>query len=271
VGGCSCSTPRWRRDHPPVRNGAPRGQLKAGGGTWRPASDRGSHHLVRAGRRDPDDNRRGSSSAGYAALLSRGNLPPGVFARPRSGPSGRHHPGSVHHRQRGWPARRTLSGLHDTWRAGARDHSASRRRGVGGQGVAELLDGLRSLGVTVVPRPRMHEKVAFIDQTITWQGPLNILSHGPSTELMFRYVSADFRENVATMLLGRDKSGRDTTESRHSDHRRNQPEGSPDATLVAGSSCPKCGGTLRRRNGPYGPFLGCSGYPSCRFKSDVPE
>jgi DNA topoisomerase I len=29
--------------------------------------------------------------------------------------------------------------------------------------------------------------------------------------------------------------------------------------------CPKCGGPLIRRSGKYGPFVGCSGFPACRF------
>ena len=29
--------------------------------------------------------------------------------------------------------------------------------------------------------------------------------------------------------------------------------------------CPKCGGNLVTRNGKYGPFIGCSNYPKCRF------
>lgn len=28
--------------------------------------------------------------------------------------------------------------------------------------------------------------------------------------------------------------------------------------------CPKCGKPLALRNGKYGPFLGCSGYPACK-------
>ena len=30
-------------------------------------------------------------------------------------------------------------------------------------------------------------------------------------------------------------------------------------------TCPLCGKPLRERHGPYGPFLGCSGYPQCRY------
>jgi len=29
--------------------------------------------------------------------------------------------------------------------------------------------------------------------------------------------------------------------------------------------CPRCGSTLICRNGKYGPFMGCSNYPQCRF------
>ena len=30
--------------------------------------------------------------------------------------------------------------------------------------------------------------------------------------------------------------------------------------------CPRCGGNLVVRNGPYGKFYGCSNYPKCRYK-----
>ena len=32
--------------------------------------------------------------------------------------------------------------------------------------------------------------------------------------------------------------------------------------------CPLCDGVLLDRNGPYGPFLGCSNYPACTYKRD---
>ena len=32
-----------------------------------------------------------------------------------------------------------------------------------------------------------------------------------------------------------------------------------------GEDCPKCGKPLVRRNGRFGPFVGCSGFPDCRF------
>lgn len=30
-------------------------------------------------------------------------------------------------------------------------------------------------------------------------------------------------------------------------------------------TCPECGGRLRKRNGKYGSFMGCSNYPACRY------
>ena len=34
---------------------------------------------------------------------------------------------------------------------------------------------------------------------------------------------------------------------------------------IASNICPRCGGTLVRREGKYGSFYGCSNYPNCKF------
>jgi len=40
---------------------------------------------------------------------------------------------------------------------------------------------------------------------------------------------------------------------------------------IDGKRCPKCGnGVLRRVNGKFGPFLGCSGYPECHHMEKLP-
>ena len=36
-------------------------------------------------------------------------------------------------------------------------------------------------------------------------------------------------------------------------------------------TCPLCGGKLVERSGPYGPFLGCAGYPRCRYVQRLPR
>lgn len=33
--------------------------------------------------------------------------------------------------------------------------------------------------------------------------------------------------------------------------------------------CPKCGGELKKRNGRYGEFWGCSNFPNCRFTKNI--
>lgn len=33
--------------------------------------------------------------------------------------------------------------------------------------------------------------------------------------------------------------------------------------------CPRCGGELVKRNGRYGPFLGCGNFPSCRYTQNL--
>ena len=33
--------------------------------------------------------------------------------------------------------------------------------------------------------------------------------------------------------------------------------------------CPRCGGSLKLRNGKFGSFLGCSSYPDCRYTENI--
>ncbi len=39
-------------------------------------------------------------------------------------------------------------------------------------------------------------------------------------------------------------------------------------TTIKSGICPKCGGSLVKRNGKYGNFYGCSNYPKCRFTTE---
>ena len=34
---------------------------------------------------------------------------------------------------------------------------------------------------------------------------------------------------------------------------------------IRNNVCPRCGKELVRRNGKHGEFIGCSGFPKCRF------
>jgi hypothetical protein len=47
----------------------------------------------------------------------------------------------------------------------------------------------------------------------------------------------------------------------------------PVQTAVSGQYgvCPQCGKVLVKRKGPRGEFLGCGGFPKCRFTRPLPE
>jgi len=189
--------------------------------------------------------------------------------------------------------------------------------------VAELVQELRQIGITVDLRARMHEKIAIIDGRVLWHGSLNILSHHDTHESMLRLDSpaaceqlgrflstpARIDDDVPTNSLAgsmnppcpkcggatvwnqgrfgiwfeceipdcggrvstrrnqrsgghRSVGGRPRRSNCQSSRRQNRP--TPAAGL---RRCPSrnCGGWLIERTGRFGPFLGCSNYPKCRY------
>lgn len=36
-------------------------------------------------------------------------------------------------------------------------------------------------------------------------------------------------------------------------------------------TCPKCRRDIKYREGKYGPFIGCSGYPDCKWTTSIEE
>ena len=43
----------------------------------------------------------------------------------------------------------------------------------------------------------------------------------------------------------------------------------PSSAAKAVRLCPRCGSVLRKRSGRYGDFIGCTGFPECRYTEDV--
>ncbi len=39
----------------------------------------------------------------------------------------------------------------------------------------------------------------------------------------------------------------------------------PQLEIIEGESCPECGKPLAKRRGRFGPFIGCTGYPDCKY------
>lgn len=44
-----------------------------------------------------------------------------------------------------------------------------------------------------------------------------------------------------------------------------------DVQVVETTKCPDCGGHLVKRNGKYGPFIGCSNYPKCKYITNTQQ
>lgn len=65
------------------------------------------------------------------------------------------------------------------------------------------------------------------------------------------------------------ESNRDSKESRKEHIRNVRTNEQRRNTAIASGKCPRCGGTLILRHGPYGSFYGCSNYPRCRFTSKL--
>lgn len=106
------------------------------------------------------------------------------------------------------------------------------------------------IGVQVVERRGLHQKFAFVDRSIAWEGSLNILSQseGRSTEHMRRLPF----KKTCEELIDLHKFGTDSE----------VPPGSR-RPVRTDLKCEKCGSVMVLIRGPHGIFVGCSSYPRC--------
>ncbi len=109
-----------------------------------------------------------------------------------------------------------------------------------------LIDNLRREGVIVRIRRSMHEKVILIDDTLVWQGSLNLLSHRSTKEQMQRLVSKKVQKEVVKLLD-------------LNDYKKIQAADDP------AMRCEFCKGLLVKRTGVNGAFYGCTSFPDCGF------
>lgn len=107
--------------------------------------------------------------------------------------------------------------------------------------VAELIEGLRNLGVVVDLRTRMHEKIAIIDNHVLWHGSLNILSHRDTHESMLRIESPAACNQLGRFVIT-------PMGPRDEDARLDSPEN---------PECPKCGRPTVWNDGRYGVWFEC--------------
>lgn len=113
-----------------------------------------------------------------------------------------------------------------------------------------VFEELKLVGVDVIERRGLHEKFAFIDRQIAWEGSLNILSQseGRSTEHMRRIPSAKTCEELIKLHdLGSDK----------------EVDPGSRGPIQTDRKCDRCGSDIVLVPGPHGIFLGCVRYPKC--------
>ncbi len=134
-----------------------------------------------------------------------------------------------------------------------------------------LSSQLSEIGVRVIWRSELHEKLAFIDGRIAWFGSLNILSQSKSTEQMLRFS----QQGIVSHLL--EVSGVVALISR--EDRKAQQQARLTALAAAISRhmetprCPECGAKTELRTSKYGPFFGCInfGTTECKGIVNVPQ
>lgn len=136
-------------------------------------------------------------------------------------------------------------------------------------GAARVLAELSRAGIKVSTRAGLHEKLAFIDDRITWMGSLNILSHSSTTEQMTRFdspqLTGTFLEfNGVAALFAREEREKKKAS-------RLQAIGERLAERMAPPRCPKCGKEMVLRLGSYGVFFGCPNYPKDKETANIPR
>jgi len=125
----------------------------------------------------------------------------------------------------------------------------------------QVIEQLETIGVEVIQRSNMHQKIAVIDDCIAWEGSLNILSHRDTKEQMRRLEGENAVQEVIRSL-DLDKDEKPLYSPRES---RSQADD---------DLCPRClekglESKLVQRMGRYGPFWGCSSFPKCRYTKDI--
>lgn len=119
-----------------------------------------------------------------------------------------------------------------------------------------VFDALKAVGIELVERRGLHQKLAILDRMVAWEGSLNILSHseGRTTENMRRIGSWEkpalktCAELVKIHSLGSDSE---------------TPPGERQP-IRTDRICSACGSVMVLVPGKFGVFVGCTDYPRCK-------
>ena len=164
----------------------------------------------------------------------------------------------------------------------------------------QALDSLEAIGCIVDTRASIHQKAAIIDDTVSWFGSLNPLSHTSSTEetmaridnkgfalqlsqnLSIKFIkevegASVIKENPECESCGFQRTAFNFGTYGKSDYWRCESCSHTTSvfqskygkkikdTSFVGKECPeKCGGTLVIKNGRFGQFYSCNNFPKCK-------
>lgn len=85
-------------------------------------------------------------------------------------------------------------------------------------------------------------------------------------QVIQRYKVVKFKRNELDVIVNKiTKANINTKENRKQHVQAIRTNIEIETQKVQASICPKCNGTLVRRNGKYGMFWGCSNYPKCKY------
>jgi hypothetical protein len=115
-----------------------------------------------------------------------------------------------------------------------------------------VMEGLKSINAQVVERAGLHQKFAFIDRKVAWEGSLNILSQsaGRTTEHMRRLPFAKTCDELIELhQLGSDA----------------EVEPGSRGKIRTDRQCEVHQTAMVLVPGQYGLFLGCQEYPTCKI------
>lgn len=91
---------------------------------------------------------------------------------------------------------------------------------------------------------------------------INEVKHFIESVSVAEKISFEEMQNILNLINSSKTSGAKAKKEQINDAKTKKQEVEQKISL---GICPRCGGKLVERNGKYGPFVGCSNYPKCRF------
>lgn len=117
-------------------------------------------------------------------------------------------------------------------------------------------DGIPFISIVAFSRSA-NLRVDAASYVVYWNRILPVIRH-----FHIKLISYEQVLKIHEKLLSRNRSSKEIRKEHIRNVRSNEQKRND---AVASGKCPRCGGDLILRHGPYGTFYGCSNYPRCRY------